>query len=196
VFGPKKTKLDLTPNLVDSGYTPQEGYWSTQFVPDQPGLYMAVSTFDKVMSYAPVRDIKCAKTFFVASNSLDRVPAVNPGFEQLIGSPLELVPKVNPVTPFGPGNELRVQVLFQGKPRPGVPVSFVPKGAEVADGPDARFDRVSDANGIVTMTLKEANRYLVAAHLKDAAAKGEGYEAINYSATLCMIVPAICPCCS
>jgi uncharacterized GH25 family protein len=182
--------------MVDNGYTPQEGFWSARFQPEAPGIYMAASAFDKVMSYAPVRDIKSAKTFFVVSNSLDKVPELNPGFDRVLGHPLELIPVTNPVTPFGAGNVLRVRVLYKGKPLPNTKVSFIPKGAELTGELDASYEKMTDAKGEAQLTLKEANSYLVAAHVKDAEAKGTGYESIGYSATMCIVVPGICPCCN
>jgi len=195
VVDPKGQKYDLTPTLIDGGYAPQEGFWTARCQPDAPGLYTAVSTFDKVMSYAPVRDVKCAKTYFVVSKSLDKVPMANPGFERTFGAPFELVPGTNPVTPMGPGEVLKVKVLFRGKPMAGVKVGFVPRGAEAKGDLDPLYEKVSAADGTVQMTLKEANTYLVAAHWVDKSAKGEGYASINYSATICLIVPGICPCC-
>lgn len=195
VYGPKGLKLDLTPSLIDNGYTPQEGFWSARFQPDAPGLYMAVSTFDKVMSYAPVRDVKCAKTFFVVSPSLDQVPESNPGFDRVLGQPLEIVPLANPVTPFGAGSVLRVKVLYKGKPLAGTKVSFIPKGSELKGDLDPRYEKNTDASGVAELTLKEANSYLIAAHFTDPTAKGKGYESIGYSATLCVLVSGVCPCC-
>lgn len=195
VVGPDGKRLDLTPTLVDTGYAPQEGYWTARFQPTKPGLYTAVSLFDKVMSYAPVRDVKCAKTCFVVSKSLDRVPRANPGFDRPVGAPFELVPLTSPVTPMGTGETLKVRVLFRGKPMKGVKVGFVPRGAEAKGDLDPRYEKVTGADGTVSMTLKEANAYLVAAHWTDKSAKGEGYQGVNYSATLFVLVPAICPCC-
>lgn len=195
IVAPDGKKLDITPNLLDTGYTPQDGFWTARFQATAPGLYTAVSTFDKVMSYAPVRDVKCAKTYFVVSKSLDEVPAVNPGFDKALGAPFEIVPVTNPVTPMGSGEELKVRVLYKGKALGGARVGFVPRGAECKGELDPAYEKIAGADGTVTMTLKEANTYLISAHYKDAEAKGEGYTSINYSATICVVVPAICPCC-
>lgn len=195
VYGPGKLDLDLTPDLIDNGYTPQEGFWSARFSPQAPGLYLAVSTFDQVMSYAPVRDVKSAKTFFLVSKSLDRVPPVNPGFDRVLGLPLEIVPLVNPITPFGPGSVLKVRVLYKGKPLARTKVSFIPKGAELRGDLDPSFEKLTDARGEAQLTLKEANTYLVVAHHDDDSAKGPGYDSIGYSASLTLVVPGECPCC-
>ena len=47
------------------------------------------STFDKIMTYAPERTVKSAKTFFVGSKSPARVPEQNPGFDRVVGHGLE-----------------------------------------------------------------------------------------------------------
>lgn len=195
IYGPNNLKLDLTSTLVDNGYTAQEGFWSARFQAPSPGLYLAASTFDKVMSYAPVRDIKSAKAFFVASPTLDSVKESNPGFDKVLGHALEIVPVINPVTPMGPGTTLKVKVLFKGKPLAGAKVSFIPKGIELSGEMDARFEKKTDASGMAQLDLKESTRYLIATHYRDNEANGEGYQGINYSATITVLVPTRCPCC-
>jgi hypothetical protein len=191
---PNGNRSNLTPSLTDRGYAPEEGFWSARFTPSTPGLYLAASTMDKVMSYAPVRDVKSAKAFFMASPTLDRLPERNPGFDRVLGHPLELVPIVNPITHFQAGSMLRVRLLYKGKPLAKTKVSFIPRGVKLMGDVDPRFERTTDANGEASLTLREANTYLVAAHHADDAAKGKGYESVHYSATLCLVVPAKCPC--
>ena len=58
VIGPDGSRYDLKDRLIDTGYTPQEGYWTTRFEPAEPGLYMVAHRSDRVMSYAPERSIK------------------------------------------------------------------------------------------------------------------------------------------
>src|SRR5581483_5504022 len=103
VLAPGGKRYDLKSQLSDAGYTPKEGFWTTRFAGDRPGLYIVASMSDKVVSYAPTRSIKSAKTYFVLSKSLDRVPRDNPGFDRVLGHALELVPETSPVTPMGPG---------------------------------------------------------------------------------------------
>ncbi len=116
---PSGKRLDIKPGLTDQGYAPSEGFWSTRFVPFEPGLYTVSHTYDKVVSYAPVRSIKSAKTCFVANGSLDNVPRNFGGFDQPLGHPLELVPKTHPVTPMGPGVPFTVRLLYRDKPLAG-----------------------------------------------------------------------------
>jgi uncharacterized GH25 family protein len=189
VIDPSGQRLDLTPSLIDNGNSDEEGFWSARFTPSAPGLYLVTSHFDKVMSYAPVRDVKSAKTFFVSTPTLDQVTGENSGFDRVLGHALELVPIVNPVTPFGAGSNLKLRVLYKGKPLPNAKVSFIPRGAKLTGEIDPVYERKTDAKGEASLTLREANTYLVAAHVTDEKAKGAGYGSIHYSATLCLIVP-------
>ena len=131
VIAPDGSKYDLKDRLADVGYTPTEGYWTGRFAAGRPGLHVVAHTCDQVVRYAPVRSIKSAKTCFVVSDSLDRVPTENPGFDRVLGHPLELVPVANPVTPMGPGQTLKVKLLFNGKPLPETRVSFEVRAGEI-----------------------------------------------------------------
>src|SRR5688500_5450903 len=128
ILAPDGQRFDLKGRLADIGYAPNEGYWAGRFVGKQPGLYLVAHSYDKVMSYAPVRSVKSAKTFFVVSKSLDKVPMDNPGFDKPLGHAFELVPEANPVTPMGPGTPIKVRLLYKGKPLTGTRVSFIPRG--------------------------------------------------------------------
>jgi uncharacterized GH25 family protein len=195
VLAPDGRRYDLKERAVDVGYAPTEGYWTARFAGREPGLYLVAHTFDKVMSYAPVRAVKSAKTCFVVSRSLDRVPQGNPGFDRPLGHPLELVPLTNPVTPMGPGTVVRVRLLYRGKPLAGARVSFIPRGEALAEGFDKRYERMTDGEGRAAFTPATGNYYLVVAHREEAAEKGKGYAATKYSAALTVIVPQVCPCC-
>jgi uncharacterized GH25 family protein len=200
VIAPDGKRYDLKDRLVDTGYTPKEGYWTASFAADRAGLYTVASTSDAVMSYAPERSVKSAKAYFVASPSLDKPSADNPGFDRPLGHPLELVPLVNPVAPMGPGTPIRVRLLFKGKPLAGERVAFIPQGAQLKEGGmDERYERVTDKNGEATFEPKEAAYYLIVAHRDE---QGEGgtlggkpYQFTKYGATLTVFVPQICPCC-
>jgi uncharacterized GH25 family protein len=195
VVGPDGNRYDLKPNLVDNGYAPAEGYWSARFTAAKPGLYLVSKTQDKVVSYAPTRSIKSAKTFFVVSPSLDRVASDSTGFDKPLGHVLEIVPTAHPVTPMGPGTPIAVQVLFKGRPLADTRVSFIPRGETLREGFDERFERRTDAEGAARFTPKEGNYYLVVVHHVEPEAKGPNYTSTKYSATLTVLVPQICPCC-
>jgi uncharacterized GH25 family protein len=195
VRDPDGKRYDLKDRLVDTGYAPKEGFWSARFITAQPGLYMVAHTDDRIMSYAPVRSIRSAKAYFVASKSLDHVTTTNPGFDKPLGHPLELVPEANPVTPMGPGAPIKVRLDFKGKPLAGARVSFIPRGVALAESFDPRFERKTDMNGRASFTPTDGNYYLIVAHWQAPAEGGTGYKSTKYSATLTVLVPQVCPCC-
>lgn len=195
VIDPAGRAYDLKDRLIDTGYTPKEGFWSARFNPVEPGMHMAVHSLDQVVNHGtPTRAHKSAKTFFVASKLLDKVPEENPGFDRVFGHPLEIVPEANPVTPSGPEVPIRIKVLLKGKPFEGARVSFIPRGVKLADGFDETYERKTNASGRCSFTPKEGNHYLVVVHHKTDEI-GDGYTATAYSATLTVLVPDICPCC-
>lgn len=200
IVAPDGKRYDIKDRLTDTGYTPKEGYWTAPFAADKAGLYLVGHSYDSVVSYAPERAVKSAKTFFVASPSLDKPQANNPGFDKPLGHALEIVPVINPVTPMGPGTTLRVRLLYKGKPLAGQRIAFIPRGASVKEGAiDERYERTTDAKGEATFEPKEANYYLIVAH-KDEMAEGgtlngKPYSFTKYGATMTVYVPQICPCC-
>jgi uncharacterized GH25 family protein len=196
IVGPDGKRLDLKDRLVDLGYTPTEGFWATRFAATEPGLYLVAHTSDKVVSYAPARSIKSAKTFFLVSRSLDKVSSADPGFDKPLGHALELVPLASPVTPMGPGTPIKVQLLYKGKPLANARVSFIPRGEALTEGFDERYERNTDANGRASFTPTSGNYYLVVAHWQERKESGKGYDYTKYSATLTVYVPQICPCCA
>lgn len=195
VVAPDGKRYDAMDRLTDTGYTPKEGYWTTSFAADKPGLYLVAHTSDKVVHYAPTRSVKSAKTYFVVSKSLDNVPRHNPGFDKPLGHALELVPQTSPVTPMGPGTPIKVKLLYKGKPLTGARVSFIPRGVALTEGFDARYERKTDDRGLASFTPVEGNYYLVVAHHLEPKESGEKYKSTKYSATLTVLVPRICPCC-
>jgi uncharacterized GH25 family protein len=195
IRGPDGKEYDLKDQLVDTGYTPKEGFWTVRFAAAQPGLYMVAHTSDKVVSYAPVRSVKSAKTFFVVSKSLDKVSPLNPGFDKVLGHALELVPQTNPVTPMGPETPIKVQLLYKGKPLPRAQVSFIPRGETLTEGLDQRYERLTDSKGQAAFTPKEGNYYLVVAHWEEPKEGGKDFQSTKYSATLTVLVSQVCPCC-
>jgi uncharacterized GH25 family protein len=195
ILQPDGTHLDVKDRLFDVGYTPTEGFWTTRFAPAREGLYLIAHASDHVVSYAPTRSVKSAKTFFVASSSLDKVARDHKGFDRVLGHPFELVPLKHPVTPMGPGTPMKVQLLYKGKPLSGARVSFIPRGESLSAELDKRYERLTDAKGQAEFTPAVGNYYLVVAHWHEPKESGKGYDNTKYSATLTVLVPQICPCC-
>ncbi len=187
--------FDVKDRLVDLGYVPKEGYWTTKFAASEPGLYMVDHTLDTIVNHGqPTRSVKSGKTFFVVSTSMQNIPHEHPGYEKILGHTLEIVAEANPVTPMGPGIPIRIKVLFRGQPLPDARVSFIPRGELLAEGFDANYERKTNEKGRCSFTPKTGNYYLAVTRHK-IEEKGEGYDSTHYSATLTVFVPDICPCC-
>ena len=196
VRGPDGKAYDLNEQLVDVGYTPKEGYWSTKFAATAPGMYIVEHSLDNVVNHGrPIRSLRSGKACFLVSGSLDKVPQKNPGFDLVLGHPLEIVPVKNPVTPAGPGQEIHVRVLLQGKPLAKTNVSFIPRSETLKPDHDPRYEQQTDAQGEPRFTPKTGDYYLIVAHHRDDKAFGSGYEATHYSATMNVFVPELCSCC-
>lgn len=193
IIAPNGKRYDILDRAVDTGYAPKEGYWSAKFTAAEPGPYMAVHTLDKL--HKTTRAIKSAKTFFVVSPKLDEVASKTNDFSRPLGQNLELVPLTNPVTQQGPGMPISVRVLYHDSPLADAVVSFIPRGTELAESFDDRYERRTDAEGDASFTPTEGNMVLVVVHHAEPEQRGEGYDRTAYSATLTIRVPEVCPCC-
>ncbi len=162
-------------------------FWQFNANFQRAGQYAAASTFDQVMTYAPVRDIKSAKAYFWIEPSSSTVKTLD--YKIPLGHKFELIPQSDPSRQLRAGRSFSVKVLFNGNPKPGIVVSFIPKGIELVDNFDPFYQRVTDENGEASYPIGNTGPHLVAAHLKDPRAKGIGYQGINYSATLFLNVP-------
>jgi uncharacterized GH25 family protein len=189
VIGPDGKKYDLKGGMVDLGSAPKEGFYSAKYVTTQPGLHIASQTLDKVMKHGKaVRGYRSAKTYFLASDSLDKVAIRQPDFDRVLGHRIELVAESNPVVPMGPGAPIKVKLLFEGNPLEGVKISFIPRGVLLKEGTDEDHERTTDKSGRAEFTPKAGNYYLVVAHYPREE-KGDGYESAHYTATLTVFVP-------
>lgn len=193
VLAPGGKKFDLKDRLADVGYVPKEGFWTTRFAGTEPGLYLVAHSRESL--HGTTRGIKSGKTFFVVSASLDKVAKDLKGFDKPLGHPLEIVPAANTVAPMGPGQPIKVQVLYQGKPLKDARVSFIPRGTELSTEFDETYERKTAEGGLASFTPKEGNYVLVVVHHEESDQKGPGYDSTKYSATLTVFVPEICPCC-
>ncbi|HEY2415987.1 MAG TPA: DUF4198 domain-containing protein [Pirellulaceae bacterium] len=196
LIAPSGKRYDLADRFVDLGYAPKEGFHSAKLAVAEPGLYTVVHVSDRIVNHGePARSLKSAKAYFIASASLDKPNPHNPGFDKPLGHPLEIVPQANPVLPMGPGQAIRVRVLLKGQPLAEARVSFIPRGETLAEGFDERYERKTDAKGDASFTPTTGNYYLVVVHHVSPDEKGAEYVQTNYSATLALLVPEVCPCC-
>lgn len=196
VHSPSGKSYDMKDQLSDLGYAPKEGFWTTKFATAEAGVYVVEHTMDRIVNHGkPVRSIKSAKSFFLASPSLDKVEADLPGFDKPLGHALELVPVANPVAPMGPGKAIQVRVLLKGNPLANGRVSFIPRGQTLAKDFDDQFERRTDEQGLASFTPTTGNYYLVVVHHQSPDEKTKDYELTQYSAALTVFVPEVCPCC-
>lgn len=193
VIAPDGRRTDVIPAVVDLGYAPKEGFYSARHVVGEEGLHTVAHTLDTL--HRTTRAIKSGKTFFLASESLDKPGKPDGNLPGPLGHPLELVLESHPVLTCGPGKPIAVQLLFKGAPLADQVVSFIPQGATLAEGFDAEHERRTDAEGRCSYTPKEGNLVLIVTHLVKPEEKGEGYDKTAYAATLVVDVPQRCPCC-
>jgi len=106
-----------------------------------------------------------------------------------LGHPLELVLQSQPVSETGPGQPIRVQLLFKNQPLAHATVTFIPRGQELAPEFDSQFERKTDAEGLAEFIPQAGNRYLVVVHHTAPNEKGVGYDRTAYSATLTLLIP-------
>lgn len=196
VIDPTGKKYDLLPSLADIGYAPKEGYFTAPFVTAVDGHYMVLAMGDKVVNHGtPLRSIRSAKTFFLASKSLDKPAAKTKNYSQPAGVPFELVLNSDPVLFNAPGKPIEVQLLLNGKPCFEEIVSFIPRGVELSSEFDKTYERRTNEEGKASFTPKEGNVFLIVAHRINETEKGADYDGTKYTATLTIRVPQVCPCC-
>jgi len=180
---------DIKPGLTATASEPKQGYWTARYTTTKPGLHVVSHELDTL--HGKIRAIKSAKTYFVVGSD----PAATKGplskCSAPLGHPLELIPLTNPVTESGPNKPIRVQVLFEGKPLANGRVSFIPRGQQLAEGFDEKFERRTDDKGTAEFTPTEANMILVVIHHQEPERSGEGFESTYFSATLTVAVPEV-----
>jgi uncharacterized GH25 family protein len=185
---PDGSKLDLKSSVTDMGSAPKEGFWSSRFVTRQQGVHQVIHTLDTL--HGTTRAIKTGKTFFIASSCFGSVPTTGADRIQPLNKGLELVVD-GAIETIAANRDLRLRVLWNGKPLPNVDVAFIPRGATLTEGRDSNYERTSDANGFVTYQPAEGNFLLAVAHHIASDEKGEGYDKTHYGATLVLPVPQV-----
>lgn len=105
------------------------------------------------------------------------------GYDQVLGQRLELVPETNPYALTG-GGELRVRLLYEGKPFAGALIAALQKGR-----PEARVSARSDKEGRVRLRLDRPGFWLVKAVHMVPAPKETGADWESFWASLTFEVP-------
>jgi uncharacterized GH25 family protein len=186
IIAPNGSRTDLKSKVVDMGSAEKEGFWTAKMIADQKGTYQVVHTLDTL--HGKTRAIKSGKSYFIASDRFDAIPKSGKDPVQPLGKGLEFQLDT-PLETIAANREIKLRVLWNGKPLPNTSVAFVPRGAKLAEDTDPQFERVSDAGGYVTYTPSEGNFLLAVTHYVAADEKGEGYDKTHYGATLVLPVP-------
>ncbi len=187
MIAPDGSTTDLVPAAVDLGLAAKDGYWSARYVPAQEGLH-CIAHLRSGVRHGKM-GFKGSKAWFLAADRLDAPPAGGTSYTAPLGHPLEFVLDTDPVLGTGPGRPITVRLLFRGAPLAGQRVSFVPRGAVLAEGFDPEHERTTDAAGRCSYTPKEGTYLLVVAHLVKPDEQGEGHDATAYAATVVLDIP-------
>jgi uncharacterized GH25 family protein len=115
---------------------------------------------------------RCAKSLVTAGGGAP------PGFDRVLGLPLELVPETSP-SALPAGGALPVRLLFRGKPLAGALVVAIPR-----DAPAARVSARTGADGRVRLRLDRAGDWLVKAVEMQPAPAGSGADWESFWASL------------
>ena len=182
MISPSGEVTNLKSGLIDRGMEPQEGYWTVKLNHAASGIYRLIHTYDAVVSYAPKRAIKSAKTFFASG----RAPAEtgDPIYIKPDGLPLEIIPLDDP-TQLRRDGKLLVKVLFKGEPLKDAVISCIPRGTTLRPDFDPEYETRTAANGGAKFTLSQPDEYLISVKVDAPAETGETYSAgTEYGATM------------
>ncbi len=157
-------------------------------IADQKGIYQVVHTLDTL--HGKIRAVKSAKSYFISSHCYTSIPTTGREVVRPLGKGLELMLET-PVETVSAARELKLRVLWNGKPLPNASVAFVPRGAQLAEGKDPAFEKMSDGSGLVSYTPSEGNLLLAVVHHLVEDEKGEGFDKTHYGATLVLPVPQL-----
>ena len=172
-------------------YADKNGYLVSSFVASQKGIYIVDARQDTVVSYAPERSIKCAKSIVASTESSMKSNVKLTGFDKVVGQVIEIVPLKDP-TALVVGDELPFMVLFKGEALPDAEVSVIPRGTVLPPmGTPNPNDFMTDMDGMASFIFTEANYHLIVVHLhteESGILDGKSYSFTKYTADLTVIV--------
>jgi len=149
--------------------------------------YLAQEGLEKISTLRASRGQSAAGVKEVFSRFAKSLIAVGngsgPGYDRVLGQRLELVPEGNPYALTG-GGELRVRLLYEGKPLAGALILALQKGR-----PEAKVSARSDAQGRVRLRLDRPGFWLVKAVHMIAAPRDAGADWESFWASLTFEVP-------
>ncbi|MFO1021091.1 MAG: hypothetical protein U0903_10395 [Planctomycetales bacterium] len=89
----------------------------------------------------------------------------------------------------------RCNSCLKEKPLAESVVSFIPRSQTLKEGFDEKYERKTDKEGKASFTPKFGDYYLIVAHQASPDEKTDKYTRTQYTATLGLYVPELCPCC-
>ncbi|EMI24545.1 DUF4198 domain-containing protein [Rhodopirellula europaea] len=189
-IGPDEKRSDLKPQLFTSASAEKQGYWTTPVTLTQPGVHQFVQKLDRVMNHGKsIRSIRTAKSFVLASDSLDAPKIDGHTHETPAGLPFEIVLNTCPFSEVAAGQPITVTVLHHGKPIQDAVVSFIPEGETLQGDRDPNYEFATDASGQATFVPKMATRHLIAAHHTAIDEKSDEFDFTSYATTIVLPVP-------
>lgn len=190
MIAPDGTRTDLRDQVAATASAEKEGCWTRPVVAETHDVYCVAIALDRVMQHGKsIRGVRTAKSYFLASDSLDNAKLATHSHDEPLGFQFELILKTCPFTETQVGHSIRVQVLHQGKPIFQVVVSFVPQGTSLADEFDPEYEFRTASDGIVEFVPNAGNRYLIVAHHTAEDEETEEYESTSYASTITLHVP-------
>lgn len=178
---------DLKSRIVDLGNAEKEGYWTSRFVPETPGVYHVLHQLKLLKGRMNV--IKNSRTFFYAdaSGSADTV-AKSSDLAMPSSDQLDLLLET-PFESLEAGKAVVFKLYFKGKPLAGARLSVIPRGITLTEEMDPSYEFLSEPNGTVHFVPNEGNLYLAVVHHVADDETGEGYDRTHYGSTMVLAIP-------
>ncbi|WP_082393794.1 DUF4198 domain-containing protein [Bacillus sp. JCM 19034] len=193
VTTPTGEKIDISDTLfytgelseVDGAQAGVNNYYVASFSSSTPGAYIVSVEGDSIFAHGDEasRTLRNAKSF-VAINDIPVISQVKDfeGFDQQVSPDrAEFVPLFNPAA-ITPEEELSVALFLHGEPLADTDVSLIRRSTSDAEV------ITTNADGIATFTVGEADYYLMRAKpYTDEGKEGE-FDKTNYEATMTFVV--------
>lgn len=142
-------------------------YWCQTTEGYKPGLKTEHPNAVKAGKY-----VKSVKTFITVGESSE-------SFRKALGHEIEIMPQADPSV-LKAGQTLPVSVLFRGEPLGDVPVFGVYEGFQPKDHSDYPVQTKTDKNGVASIKIDRAGKWIVFAKHEMPMAGGNGVDFANY----------------
>lgn len=164
----------------------------------QPGVYIAAAQkkagfftrLEKGFRRGPKTGLKGVKQCSRSHNFMKSIVVVGSGDQgdvsRAVGQELELVPLDNP-SKLKAGDDMRIKVLFQGKPVEGWPMVYATYGG-FSTGSAYAYTSYADRDGIFTLRILQAGTWLVQVKMETPYPDPKECDINRYNSTLTFVV--------